>query len=94
MPDDPSVAARPAPFWKIALGAASVALVAGLWAILADLFFNNSRGDSWSFLVVPLLMLLAGGFFFGHFSRRRPWLVSLFLIDGANGHPLWIKAEG
>ncbi|OAI42836.1 hypothetical protein AYO41_03495 [Verrucomicrobia bacterium SCGC AG-212-E04] len=75
--DNPNVAARPAPFWTMALGATAVALVAGLWAIVAGL---NSSRDDWSFVVVPLLMLLAGGYFFGRFSRRRPWLVSLFLI--------------
>ena len=79
MPDDPSVAATPAPFWKIALGATSVALVAGIWAIVVT-FFDNPDSDNWIKLVLPLLMLLAGGFFFGHFSRRRRWLVSLFLI--------------
>ncbi len=73
----PAPSARPAPFWTMALGATAVALVAGLWAIVAGL--NGSR-DDWSFVVIPLLMLLGGGYFFGHFSRHRPWLVSLFLI--------------
>lgn len=79
MPDDPSVAARPAPFWIIALGAASIAFVAGFWAIV-DTLGENPESHEPTKLVLPLLMLLAGGFVFGHFSRRRLWLVSLFLI--------------
>ncbi len=73
-PDDPSVAAKHGPFWGIALGAAAVGLFAGLWSFLA-LFSGPMFG-----LVMPLIILLAGGFFFGLSSHRRPWLVSICLI--------------
>ncbi|OAI42837.1 hypothetical protein AYO41_03500 [Verrucomicrobia bacterium SCGC AG-212-E04] len=74
MSDDPSVAAKHEPFWKTALGPASVGLFAGLWSFAAA-FSGPMFGQ-----VIPLFFLLAGGFYFGRFPRRRPWLASTCLI--------------
>ena len=81
MPDDPSAAAKPAPFWKIAVGAASFAFVVGIIVLVGDMFSgSNPDNQNWGNLIFPVIMLLAGGILFGNISRRQPWLISLFLI--------------